>query len=82
MRAPRPPDPVVDQGGEPGGKRCPRRGFYRPPIKQDFERAVRFPRAKVILGHMGHGNIVYIDGAIAAEHVKAAVVSTGNQSAY
>ena len=29
------------------------------------EAAVRFPRAKVILGHMGHGNIVYIDGAIA-----------------
>jgi predicted TIM-barrel fold metal-dependent hydrolase len=29
------------------------------------EAAVRFPKAKIILGHMGHGNIVYIDGAIA-----------------
>ena len=28
------------------------------------EAAVRFPRAKVILGHMGHGNIVYINAAI------------------
>ncbi len=28
------------------------------------ELAVEFPEAKVILGHMGHGNIVYIDGAI------------------
>jgi predicted TIM-barrel fold metal-dependent hydrolase len=28
------------------------------------ELVVRFPEAKVILGHMGHGNIVYINGAI------------------
>ncbi len=28
------------------------------------EVVVRFPEAKVILGHMGHGNIVYINGAI------------------
>jgi hypothetical protein len=28
------------------------------------ELAVSFPQAKVILGHMGHGNIVYINGAI------------------
>jgi predicted TIM-barrel fold metal-dependent hydrolase len=28
------------------------------------ELAVRFPAAKVILGHMGHGNVVYINGAI------------------
>lgn len=28
------------------------------------ELAVAFPAAKVILGHMGHGNIVYINGAI------------------
>ncbi len=28
------------------------------------ELAVEFPRAKVILGHMGHGNVVYINGAI------------------
>jgi hypothetical protein len=28
------------------------------------ELAVAFPEAKVILGHMGHGNIVYINGAI------------------
>lgn len=29
------------------------------------ELAVAFPEAKIVLGHMGHGNIVYIDGAIA-----------------
>ncbi|MEZ5122759.1 MAG: amidohydrolase family protein [Solirubrobacterales bacterium] len=29
------------------------------------ELAVEFPEAKIILGHMGHGNIVYIDGSIA-----------------
>lgn len=30
-----------------------------------IEEAVRrFPRAKVILGHMGHGNIIYINAAI------------------
>ncbi len=28
------------------------------------ELVVNFPAAKVILGHMGHGNIVYINGAI------------------
>jgi predicted TIM-barrel fold metal-dependent hydrolase len=28
------------------------------------ELAVSFPAAKIILGHMGHGNIVYINGAI------------------
>ncbi|MFN8111428.1 MAG: amidohydrolase family protein [Thermoleophilia bacterium] len=28
------------------------------------EAVVRFPKAKVILGHMGHGNIIYINGAI------------------
>jgi len=28
------------------------------------ELVVQFPEAKVILGHMGHGNIVYINGAI------------------
>jgi predicted TIM-barrel fold metal-dependent hydrolase len=28
------------------------------------ELAVRFPAAKVILGHMGHGNIVYINASI------------------
>ena len=28
------------------------------------ELAVRYPEAKIILGHMGHGNIVYINGAI------------------
>jgi predicted TIM-barrel fold metal-dependent hydrolase len=28
------------------------------------ELVVEFPEAKVILGHMGHGNIVYINGAI------------------
>jgi predicted TIM-barrel fold metal-dependent hydrolase len=28
------------------------------------ELAVSFPQAKIILGHMGHGNIVYINGAI------------------
>jgi uncharacterized protein len=28
------------------------------------ELVVRFPEAKVILGHMGHGNVVYINGAI------------------
>jgi uncharacterized protein len=28
------------------------------------ELVVEFPGAKVILGHMGHGNIVYINGAI------------------
>jgi predicted TIM-barrel fold metal-dependent hydrolase len=26
--------------------------------------AVRYPAAKIILGHMGHGNVVYINGAI------------------
>jgi predicted TIM-barrel fold metal-dependent hydrolase len=29
------------------------------------ELVVNFPEAKVILGHMGHGNVVYINGAIA-----------------
>jgi predicted TIM-barrel fold metal-dependent hydrolase len=29
------------------------------------ELAVEFPEAKIILGHMGHGNVVYINGAIA-----------------
>lgn len=29
------------------------------------ELCVRFPEAKVILGHMGHGNIVYINASIA-----------------
>ena len=28
------------------------------------EACVAFPLAKVILGHMGHGNIVYINGSI------------------
>jgi len=28
------------------------------------ELAVEFPAAKIILGHMGHGNIVYINGSI------------------
>jgi uncharacterized protein len=28
------------------------------------ELAVTFPAAKIILGHMGHGNIIYINGAI------------------
>jgi predicted TIM-barrel fold metal-dependent hydrolase len=28
------------------------------------ELAVEFPEAKIILGHMGHGNIVYINGSI------------------
>jgi uncharacterized protein len=28
------------------------------------ELAVQYPAAKLILGHMGHGNIVYINGAI------------------
>ena len=28
------------------------------------ELVIRFEEAKIILGHMGHGNIVYIDGAI------------------
>jgi predicted TIM-barrel fold metal-dependent hydrolase len=28
------------------------------------ELAVRYPAAKIILGHMGHGNIIYINGAI------------------
>jgi predicted TIM-barrel fold metal-dependent hydrolase len=29
------------------------------------ELAVEFPEAKIVLGHMGHGNVVYINGAIA-----------------
>ena len=28
------------------------------------ELAVSFPAAKIVLGHMGHGNVVYINGAI------------------
>lgn len=28
------------------------------------ELAVRYPEARIILGHMGHGNIIYINGAI------------------
>lgn len=28
------------------------------------ELAVRYPQARIVLGHMGHGNIVYINGAI------------------
>lgn len=28
------------------------------------ELAVRFPEAKLILGHMGHGNVIYINGSI------------------
>lgn len=29
------------------------------------ELIIRYPEAKIILGHMGHGNIVYIDASIA-----------------
>jgi len=29
------------------------------------ELIVQFPEAKIILGHMGHGNVVYIDASIA-----------------
>lgn len=29
------------------------------------ELAVQYPKAKLILGHMGHGNIIYIDASIA-----------------
>jgi len=29
------------------------------------ELVVQFPEAKIILGHMGHGNVVYIDASIA-----------------
>ena len=32
------------------------------------ELAVSFPAAKIILGHMGHGNVVYINGAIEVAH--------------
>jgi predicted TIM-barrel fold metal-dependent hydrolase len=28
------------------------------------ELAVSFPAAKIVLGHMGHGNVVYINGSI------------------
>jgi predicted TIM-barrel fold metal-dependent hydrolase len=33
-------------------------------IKGIEELVVNFPEARVILGHMGHGNVVYINGAI------------------
>jgi len=40
---------------------------------------VSFPEAKVILGHMGHGNVVYIDGAIevAARHPNVYLETSG-----
>ena len=28
------------------------------------ELAVSFPEAKIVIGHMGHGNVVYINGSI------------------
>jgi predicted TIM-barrel fold metal-dependent hydrolase len=43
------------------------------------EAIVRFPEAKVILGHMGHGNIVYINAAIdvAARNPNAYLETSG-----
>jgi predicted TIM-barrel fold metal-dependent hydrolase len=43
------------------------------------ELIVNFPEAKVILGHMGHGNIVYINGAIdvAARHPNVYLETSG-----
>jgi predicted TIM-barrel fold metal-dependent hydrolase len=43
------------------------------------ELVVRYPEAKVILGHMGHGNIVYINGAIdvAARHPHVYLETSG-----
>src|SRR5579883_2379085 len=43
------------------------------------ELIVNFPRAKVILGHMGHGNIIYINGAIdvAARHPNVYLETSG-----
>lgn len=43
------------------------------------ELIVAFPDAKVILGHMGHGNIVYINGAIdvAARHPNVYLETSG-----
>ena len=43
------------------------------------ELIVRYPEAKIILGHMGHGNIVYIDAsiAIAARHPNVWLETSG-----
>jgi predicted TIM-barrel fold metal-dependent hydrolase len=43
------------------------------------ELIVNFPQAKVILGHMGHGNIIYINGAIdvAARHPHVYLETSG-----
>jgi predicted TIM-barrel fold metal-dependent hydrolase len=43
------------------------------------ELIVHFPEAKVILGHMGHGNIIYINGAIdvAARHPNVYLETSG-----
>jgi predicted TIM-barrel fold metal-dependent hydrolase len=43
------------------------------------EAIVRFPDAKVVLGHMGHGNIVYINAAIAvaARHPNVYLETSG-----
>jgi uncharacterized protein len=43
------------------------------------ELIVRYPEAKVILGHMGHGNIIYINGAIdvAARHPNVYLETSG-----
>jgi len=43
------------------------------------ELIVSFPEAKVILGHMGHGNIIYINAAIdvAARHPKVYLETSG-----
>lgn len=43
------------------------------------ELIVNYPEAKVILGHMGHGNIIYINGAIdvAARHPNVYLETSG-----
>lgn len=43
------------------------------------ELIVRYPEAKIILGHMGHGNVVYIDAsiAVAARHPNVYLETSG-----
>ena len=43
------------------------------------EAIVNFPEAKIVLGHMGHGNIIYINGAIdvAARHPNVYLETSG-----
>ncbi len=53
---------LVDRGGLPVLIHCGHPIFTLPWSIEEL--AVAFPRVKVILGHMGHGNVVYINASI------------------